>query len=79
LQLTGVISQPYGICTGANWVFIGDRRLSLLGLPVRETDWAQVRDIAMPTDACGSLINLVRYGHRPPEKQREIDLRSLFQ
>ena len=78
LQLTGVISQPYGICTGANWVFIGDRRLSLQGLPVRETDWAQVRDIAMPTDACGSLINLVRYGHRPPEKQREIDLSKIY-
>ncbi|MEI7948431.1 MAG: fused MFS/spermidine synthase, partial [bacterium] len=90
LQLTGVISQPQGICTGANWVFIGDRRLSLQGLlclreydyggqAVRETDWDQVRDIALPTDTCGSLINLVRYGHRPPEKQREIDLRSLFQ
>jgi hypothetical protein len=39
---------------------------------VRETDWAQVRDIALPTDACGSLINLVRYGHRPPEKELEI-------
>jgi hypothetical protein len=72
LQLTGVISQPQGLCSAANWVFIGDRPLPVQGLPVRETDWAQVRDIALPTDACGSLINLVRYGHRPPEKALEI-------
>ena len=39
---------------------------------MRETDWTQVRDIALPTDAKWSLINLVRYGHRPPEKELEI-------
>jgi hypothetical protein len=42
---------------------------------VRETDWSQVRDIELPTDARGSLIGLVRYGHRPPEKQREIEIK----
>ena len=43
-------------------------------LAVRETDWSQVRDIELPTDARGSLIGLVRYGHRPPEKAVEINL-----
>jgi hypothetical protein len=39
-----------------------------------ETDWSQVRDMPLPTDARGSLIGLVRYGHRPPEKLPEINL-----
>jgi hypothetical protein len=51
---------------------MGDRQLPVQGLHVRETDWAQVRDIALPTDACGSLINLVRYGYTTPEKPLEI-------
>ncbi len=78
LEKTGVLSQPQGICTGANWVLIGERQLSMQGLPVRETDWVQVRDIALPTDERGSLLNLVRYGHRPPEKALEIDLSKIF-
>jgi hypothetical protein len=76
LKLTGVISQPQGLCTAANWVFICNRELSTKGLAVRETDWSQVREIALPTDARGSLIGLVRYGHRPPEKRVEIDVGS---
>jgi trans-aconitate methyltransferase len=72
LKLTGVLSQPQGLCTSANWVFICDRELSAKGLAVRETDWSQVRDIELPTDARGSLIGLVRYGHRPPEKAVEL-------
>jgi hypothetical protein len=74
LKLTGVISQPQGLCTAANWVFICDRDLPTKGMGVRETDWSQVREIALPTDARGSLIGLVRYGHRPPEKRVEIDV-----
>jgi len=87
LKLTGVISPPQGLCTAANWVFISDppspiglrragREFSTKGLQVRETDWSQVRDIELPTDARGSLIGLVRYGHRPPEKAVEIDVGS---
>ena len=72
LKLTGVISPPQGLCSAAKWVFICDRDLPTKGLSVRETDWSQVRDIALPTDARGSLIGLVRYGHRPPEKAVEI-------
>ena len=72
LKLTGVISPPQGLCTAANWVFLCDREIPTKGLAVRETDWSQVRDIALPTDARGSLIGLVRYGHRPPEKAVEI-------
>jgi hypothetical protein len=72
LKITGVISQPQGVSTAACWVFMGDRQLPVQGLHVRETDWAQVRDIALPTDACGSLINLVRYGYTTPEKPLEI-------
>ncbi len=75
LKLTGVISPPQGLCSAANWVFISDREFPTKGLSVRETDWSQVRDIALPTDARGSLISLVRYGHRPPEKQREIEIK----
>jgi hypothetical protein len=78
LKLTGVISAPQGLCSAANWVFISDRELPTKGLQVRETDWTQVRDITLPTDARGSLIGLVRYGHRPPEKQREIDLGAVL-
>jgi hypothetical protein len=55
-------------------VFISDRELPTKGLAIRETDWSQVRDIELPTDARGSLIGLVRYGHRPPEKAVEINL-----
>ena len=76
LKLTGVISPPQGLCTAANWVFICERELSTKGLAVRETDWSQVREIALPTDARGSLIGLVRYGHRPPEKRVEIEIRG---
>jgi len=87
LKLTGVISPPQWLCTAANWVFISDppspiglrragREFSTKGLQVRETDWSQVRDMPLPTDARGSLIGLVRYGHRPPEKAVEIDVGS---
>jgi hypothetical protein len=76
LKLTGVISPPQGLCTAANWVFLCDREIPTKGLAVRETDWSQVRDIELPTDARGSLIGLVRYGHRPPEKAVEIDVGS---
>jgi hypothetical protein len=78
LKITGVISQPQGVSTAACWVFMGDRQLPVQGLHVRETDWTQVRDIALPTDACGSLINLVRYGYRTPEKPLEVDLSKIF-
>jgi len=78
LKLTGVISPPQGLCSEANWVFISDRELPTKGLSIRETDWSQVRDIALPTDARGSLIGLVRYGHRPPEKPLEIDVGSVL-
>ena len=98
LKLTGVISPPQGLCTAANWVFISDppspiglrragREFSTKGLQVHETDWSQVREIELPTDARGSLIGLVRFrlrgydyggqdGHRPPEKAVEIDVGS---
>jgi len=72
--LPGVISPPQGLCTAANWVFICDREFSTKGLQVRETELSQVRDMPLPTDACGSLIGLVRYGHQPPEKAVEINL-----
>jgi hypothetical protein len=78
LKLTGVISAPQGLCTAANWVFISDRELPTKGLAIRETDWSQVRDMALPTDERGSLISLVRYGHRPPEKPLEIDVGSVL-
>jgi hypothetical protein len=78
LKLTGVISPPQGLCTAANWVFLCDRELSTKGLSVRETDWSQVRDMTLPTDERGSLVRLVQYGHRPPEKAVEIDLGSLL-
>jgi len=78
LKLTGVISPPQGLCTAANWVFIADRELSTKGMGVRETDWSQVRDMPLPTDARGSLIGLVRYGHRPPEKAVEIEVGSVL-
>jgi hypothetical protein len=73
-----VISQPQGLCNAANWVFISDRELPTKGQSIRETDWFQVRDMALPTDERGSLISLVRYGHRPPEKPLEIDLGSVL-
>jgi hypothetical protein len=73
-----VISQPQGLCNAANWVFISDRELPTKGPSIRETDWFQVRDMALPTDERGSLISLVRYGHRPPEKPLEIDLGSVL-
>jgi len=87
LKLTGVISPPQWLCTAANWVFLCDREIPTKGLAVRETDWSQVRDIELPTDARGSLIGLVRFrlrgygyggqdGHRPPEKAVEIDVGS---
>jgi len=76
LKLTGVISPPQGLCTAANWVFLCDREIPTKGLAVRETDWSQVREVELPTDARGSLIGLVRYGHRPPEKAVEIDVGS---
>jgi hypothetical protein len=69
LQLTGVISEEEGLCFGATWVFICDRQLPVdTGEFAHELDWTLVRDIALPTDACGSLINLIRYRHRSPEK-----------
>jgi bacterioferritin-associated ferredoxin len=78
LKLTGVISAPQGLCTAANWVFISDHELPVKGLAIRETDWTQVRDMVLPTDERGSLISLVRYGHRPPEKTLEIDVGSVL-
>ncbi len=77
LQLTGVISEEEGICFGATWVFICNRQLPVnTGEFVHELDWTLVRDIALPTDACGSLINLVRYRHRSPEKPQVAKLLS---
>lgn len=77
LQLTGVISEEEGLCFSSTWVFICDRQIPVkTGPSVHELDWTQVRDIALPTDACGSLINLVRYRHSSPEKPLKIDLSS---
>ena len=77
LQLTGIISEEEGLSFGATWVFICDRPLPVqTGESVHELDWTQVRDIALPTDACGSLINLVRYRHHPPEKPQVVKLLS---
>ena len=76
MKLTGVISQPQGLCSAANWVFISARELPTKGLDIRETDWTQVRDMTLPTDERGSLVGLVRYGHQPPEKPLEIELGS---
>jgi len=78
LKLTGVISQPQGLCSAANWVFISARELPTKGLAVRETDWSQVRDMTLPTDERGSLVGLVRYGHQPPEKPLEIELGAVL-
>jgi hypothetical protein len=69
LELTGVISEEADLCFDASWVFICDRPILVeKGDLVREIDWAKVRDIALPTDACGSLINLIHYKSRAPEK-----------
>jgi hypothetical protein len=70
LKLTGVISEENDLCFDATWVFICDRELPIQkGKLVSEIDWDQVRDIALPTDACGSLINLINYRHEQPEKE----------
>jgi hypothetical protein len=62
LQLTGVDSDEADICFSAMWVFICDRPIPVEPREsVSEIDWEQVRDIALPTDACGSLINLISY------------------
>ncbi len=62
LQLTGVDSDEADICFSAMWVFICDRPLPVEPREsVSEIDWEQVRDIALPTDACGSLVNLISY------------------
>ncbi|MEI7948271.1 MAG: fused MFS/spermidine synthase, partial [bacterium] len=70
LELTGVVSEEDDLCFSASWVFIGDRPLPVQKSKlVREIDWAKVRDIALPTDACGSLINLIHYKKHQPEKE----------
>jgi hypothetical protein len=62
LQLTGVRSEEADICFSATWVFICNRPLPVEPREtVSEIDWEQVRDIALPTDARGSLINLISY------------------
>jgi hypothetical protein len=62
LQLTGVDSEEADLCFSAMWVFICNRPLPVEPREsVSEIDWEQVRDIALPTDACGSLINLISY------------------
>ena len=62
LQLTGVDSEEADICFSAMWVFICDCPLPVEPREsVSEIDWEQVRDIALTTDACGSLINLISY------------------
>jgi hypothetical protein len=73
LELTGVVSEEEDLCFNATWVFISARPLPVKkGKLVCEIDWLRVRDIALPTDACGSLINLVSYKNHPPEKEREV-------
>jgi hypothetical protein len=65
LELTGVVSEDNDLCFDASWVFICDRPLPVpKGELVREIEWAKVSDIALPTDACGSLINLIHYRHK---------------
>lgn len=78
LQLTGLISKSEGLLSDACWVFLSAHHLSSQGLSVRETDWSQVRNIMLPTDACGSLISLIRYGYRTPMKPLEIDLSKIY-
>jgi hypothetical protein len=69
LELTGVISEEDDLLFDASWVFISDRPIPVQKSKlVREIDWPKVRDIELPTDACGSLINLIRYKHHAPEK-----------
>lgn len=70
-ELTGVISHENGLCFGTTWVFISERKLPIpKEEEVHETDWARVRDIPLPSDDCGSLINLVRYDVDPPIIQK---------
>ncbi len=80
LQLAGVISDERAgfLTTMANWVLMTRAPLSSAGLSapcVRQVDWTQVRDMRAPTDETGSLLELVRFGARPP--LQELDLRTM--
>jgi hypothetical protein len=86
LQCAGVMSepQPGGLVTAAQWVLMTREPLALPALPrgaARQIDWAQVRDMQAPTDERGSLLQLVRFGGRPPLAEQEVrpeDLDAMF-
>jgi spermidine synthase len=86
LACTGVQSDavPQRLTTAARWVLMTREPLALPALPrgaARQIDWAQVRDMRAPTDERGSLLQLVRFGGRPPLAEQEVrpeDLDAMF-
>ena len=69
----GITSPAQDTFSAANWVFLTRLPWSMKNVPVREIDWAQVEDIALPHDEKGSLLSLIRLMHVPKQKPFEFD------
>lgn len=85
LEMTrrGVLSTGNrgSLVSSASWVFLSHTTLDqpLPAAGAKDIDWQAVRDLPLPTDSRGSLLEVVRFGMRPPTLDAAFDWDAIDQ
>lgn len=68
MKVHGLMGVPKGEVSASNWAFLAEEDFALVYKPEdgREVVWDRVKPLPhVPTDTCGSLIPLIKFGGNP--------------